>query len=136
MHLDCAPCDHPHVVALYRRGRHWGAISKSNSPVLRFRDAVYRSLRELAMSYLHEYGDRSGRKTLRSYSGAFDLRRVDPASWLTSADGCWATHDRLAAQRHYPLLTSGQARGLAPRDEMERDAALIEEYPRPPPDRT
>jgi hypothetical protein len=131
MHLDCAPCDYPHVVALYRRGRYWGAISKSNGSVLRFRDAVYRTLRELAMSYLHEYCDKEGRKTLRSYSAAFDLRRVDPASWLTNRDGCWATHDRLAAQRHYPLLTSSQARRLVPRDDMERGAALMEEYPRP-----
>ena len=131
MHLGCDPCDYPHVVALYRRRGSWGAISKSNGAVLRFRDAVYRSLRELAMSYLHEYCDADGRKTLRSYSGAFDLRRVDPAQWLTNADGCWATHDRLAALRHYPLVSAGQARGLAPRDRFERAAASIVEYPRP-----
>ena len=73
MHLDCAPSDYPHVVALFRRGRAWGAISKSNGAWLRYREPVYRSLRELAMSYFHEYFDRAGRKTLRSYSRAFDL---------------------------------------------------------------
>ena len=78
MHLDCDPADWPHVVALFRRGRGWGAISKSNHIGLRYRDPVYRSLRELAMSYFHEYCDRRGRRTLVSYTNAFDLRRLDP----------------------------------------------------------
>ncbi len=77
IHFDCAATDYPHVAALFRRGGHWGAISKSNHAALRYRDPVYRSLRELAMSYFHEYVDRHGRKTLRSYSSAFDLRRID-----------------------------------------------------------
>ena len=70
MHLDCAPSDYPHVVALFRRDRLWGAISKSNGAWLRYREPVYRTLRELAMSYFHEYFDTRGRKTLRSYSGS------------------------------------------------------------------
>src|SRR5437660_5115047 len=56
--------DYDHVVALFRRGRCWGAISKTNPAVLRWRDPVYRSLRELAMSYLHEYANRRNQKTL------------------------------------------------------------------------
>src|SRR5947209_8303701 len=72
LHLDCDPCDFPHVVALFHRGGCWGAISKSNGAVLRYRDPVYRTRRELALSYFHEYFDRRGRKTLRSYSDAFD----------------------------------------------------------------
>ena len=55
MHMDCDLSDYPHVVALFRSGRSWGAISKTNGAVLRFRDPIYRSLRELAMSYFHEY---------------------------------------------------------------------------------
>lgn len=120
MHLDCAPSDYPHVVALFRRGRCWGAISKSNHAGLRFRDPVYRSLRELAMSYFHEYVDSRSRKTLRSYSRAFDLRRIDSPEWVTRADSCWAVHDRLAALCHYPLVTRAQGRALAPRDPFER----------------
>src|SRR5215831_17318145 len=68
MHLDCDPCDYPHVIALFRRHRCWGALSKTNGACLRYRDPIYRSLRELAMSYFHEYFDKRGRKTLRSYS--------------------------------------------------------------------
>lgn len=132
MHLDCAPSDHPHVVALFRHGRHWGAISKSNHVGLRFRDPVYRTPRELAMSYLHEYVDTDGHKTLRSRSPAFDLRQVDPAHWVTCADSCWAVHDRLAALRHYPLANPAQIRILAPRDAFERRIDTIVQFPRTP----
>jgi hypothetical protein len=131
MHLDCAPSDYPHVVALFRRGRLWGAISKSNGAWLRYREPVYRTLRELAMSYFHEYFDTRGRKTLRSYSGAFDLARVDPARWVTSDASCWAVHDRMAALRHYPLVTAAQANALSPRDPFERRSARLVQYPRP-----
>ena len=130
-HLDCAPRDWPHVVALFRRGRFWGAISKSNHAALRYRDPVYRTLRELAMSYFHEYCDEAGTKTLRSYSIAFDLRRLDPSAWVTCATQCRVAHDALADARHYPLVTPGQARGLAPRTAFEQRAAQTVEYPRP-----
>jgi len=131
MHLDCAPTDYPHVLALFRRSGAWGAISKSNGTPLRYRDPVYRSLRELAMSYFHEYSDRRGRKTLRSYSVAFDLRRLDPALWVTSKRACMETNDRLASARHYPLITLRQERSLARRDPFERRAAKTVEYPAP-----
>jgi len=132
MHMDCAASDFPHVVALYRRGGAWGALSKTNGAVLRFRDPVYRSLRELAMSYFHEYSDRRGRKSLRSHSAAFDLRRVDPALWVTCASACTEVNDRLAALRHYPLISPAQQRLLSPRDAFERKVAKVVEYPRKP----
>ena len=74
MHLDCAPHDNPHVLALFRRRGRWGALSKSNGAWLRYREPVYASLRELAMSYFHEFFDKQGRKTLRAYSRTLDLR--------------------------------------------------------------
>jgi len=131
MHLDCDPCDYPHVIALFRRRGAWGALSKTNGACLRYRDPVYRSLRELAMSYFHEYFDKRGCKTLRSYSGAFDLRRIDPALWVTSPRACLETHGRLAELRHYALISTRQARLLAKRDPFERRAAALVEYPRP-----
>lgn len=70
MHLDCDLSDFPHVVALFRRGGHWGAISKTNGTPLRYRDPVYRTLRELVMSYFHEYYNKRGRKTLRKIGRA------------------------------------------------------------------
>jgi hypothetical protein len=135
MHLDCAETDWPHVIALFRRGRSFGAISKSNGAVLRFRDPIYRSLRELALSYFHEYFDKQGRKTLRSYSQALDLRRVDPALWVTCPTACREAHDRITELRHYPLISQRQARLLTRRDGFERKAARQVEHPRPIMDR-
>jgi hypothetical protein len=132
MHLDCAPTDWPHVVALFRRGGAWGAISKSNHVGLRYRDPVYRTLRELAMSYLHEYVDTRGRRTLVSRSAAFDLRRIDPALWVTAEAPCWEAHDQLAAARHWTLVSARQRARLSRQDPFERCVARIAQYPRPP----
>ena len=131
MHLDCDSTDFPHVVALFRRGGNWGAISKTNGAPLRHRDPIYRSLRELAMSYFHEYYNKRGRKTLRSYSVSFDLRRLDPALWVSNETACWEAHDRLAALRHYALITERQEKLLARRDPFERKMGKMVEYPRP-----
>ena len=131
MHMDCDPSDYPHVVTLFRCRGSWGAISKSNGAVLRFRDPIYRSLRELALSYFHEYCDQHGRRTLRSYSVAFDLRRIDPRLWVTSEDPCQEAHDRLAASRHYSLISPRQEKLLSRRDPFERRAARLVEYPPP-----
>ena len=130
MHLDCDPADWPHVIALFRRGRAWGAISKSNHIGLRYRDPVYRSLRELAMSYFHEYCDRHGNRTLVSHSRAFDMRRIDPALWVTSDAPCWEAHDRLAGLRHYPLVTPRQRAKLSRLDPFERRLSCIAQFPR------
>lgn len=131
MHLDCDLTDYPHVIALFRLGGHWGAISKTNGVALRYRDPVYRSLRELAITYLHEYSNKRHMKTLRSYSGAYDMRRLDPELWVTSEAQCWEAHDRLAALRHYPLISARQARLLSPRDAFERHITKFVQYPKP-----
>jgi hypothetical protein len=133
MHLDCDWSDYPHVIALFRRGGCWGAISKTNGAPLRYRDPIYRTLRELAMSYFHEYFNKRGRKTLRSYSGSFDLRRIDPALWVTNGKRCIEAHDRLLGARHYRLVTPRQEKLLLKRDRFERSVAKILEFPRPRP---
>jgi hypothetical protein len=131
MHLDCHISDFPHVITLFRRGGAWGAISKTNGAPLRYRDPIYRSLRELALSYFHEYSNRRGHKTLRSYSCSFDLRRIDPGEWVTNAKSCWSTHDRLVELRHFALISKRQERLLAKRDAFERRASKLVEYPKP-----
>lgn len=133
MHLDCDASDHPHVIALFRRGRFWGAISKTNGVRLRYRDPVYRSLRELAMSYFHEYHNKRGERTLRAYTRPFDLRRVDPALWVTNPQACWEIHDKLAALHHVPLVTPSQARRLSRLDPFERRVGKLQQYPKPRP---
>jgi hypothetical protein len=131
MHLDCSLSDYPHVVALFRRGACWGAISKTNGAVLRYRDPIYRSLRELALSYFHEYSDLRGRKTLRSYSPAFDLRRIDPQLWVANGSNCQDVEDRLAGLQHYPLISVRHERLLAKRDPFERRASKLVQYAPP-----
>jgi hypothetical protein len=122
--------DADHVVALFRRDGCWGAISKSNHVWLRWRDPVYRSLRELAMSYFHEYV-LDDRKTLRTYSRAFDLARFSPALWVTNEDHCWEIGARLDDSRHYRLITKGQARHLARRDATEQRAGKLIQFKAP-----
>src|SRR3982751_4067087 len=108
MHLDCHLSDYPHVIAVFRRGRHWGAISKTNGAPLRYRDPIYRTLRELTLSYFHEYSNKRGHKTLRSYSMPFDMRRIPPDEWITASGNCWKTHDRITEQRHFALISRRQ----------------------------
>ena len=123
--------DFDHVVALFRRHGRWGAISKTNGIGLRWRDPVYRSLRELAMSYLHEYYNKRDRKTLRTYSVPYDLRRMKTEDWVTAEDGAWELIDNLEATRHYRLMTAAQARGLIRRDTFEREVGNLLQYRRP-----
>jgi hypothetical protein len=119
--------DSDHVVTLFQHRGCWGAISKSNHVWLRWRDPVYRSLRELAMSYFHEYTDKH-RKTLRNYSVAFDLRRFSPAMWITNEEDCWDVGAALDDVRHYPLISAAQARRLMPRDATELRANDMVQY--------
>ena len=119
--------DFDHVVALFRCNGLWGAISKSNHVQLRGRDPVYRSLRELAISYFHEYHNDHGQRALREYSRAFDLRRLDPKLWV-SGEGAWEVERRLDLSRHYRLFPVSQDRLLSPIDAMERKAGRLVEY--------
>ena len=123
--------DFDHVVALFRRNGRWGAISKTNGIGLRWRDPVYRSPRELAMSYLHEYYNKRDRKTLRTYSVPYDLRRMKTADWVTAEDGAWNLIDNLEATRHYKLMTPAQSRSLVRRDPFEREVGNLLQYRRP-----
>ena len=123
--------DFDHVVALFRRRGRWGAISKTNGATLRWRDPVYRSLRELAMSYLHEYCNRRDHKTLREYSRPFDLRVLRTADWVTAPKGAWAVAERLDALHHYRLLSPAEERALVRRDPFERRIGALLQYRRP-----
>ena len=126
--LGAARGDVDHVMALFRRGRSWGAISKSNSPYLRYRDPIYRSLRELAISFFPQYV-KHRRKTLRTYSVPVDLRRHDPALWVTRDGFCHEMVDTLTAARHFEILPAGTKAGLRPIDEIEARANTLRDYP-------
>jgi hypothetical protein len=123
--------DFDHVVALYRRHGLWGAISKTNGIFLRSRDPVYRDLRELAMSYFHEYTNGRNHKTLREYSVPYDLRRVDPAVWVSGDKGAWAIAAALDDVRHFRLVAGRHLRLVSRRDPFERRAGALSQYRTP-----
>jgi hypothetical protein len=123
--------DYDHVVALFRRNGCWGAISKTNGVFLRWRDPVYRTLRELALSYFHEYCNRRDHKTLREYSVPYDLRRADPAVWSSGAAHAWEVAETLDDLRHFRLVGRRQLKEVTRRDPFERAAGLLNQYRKP-----
>src|SRR5437016_13535685 len=123
--------DFDHVVAVFRRQGRWGAISKTNGTGLRGRDPVYRSLRELAMSYFHEYTNRRDHKTLREYSVPFDLRRIDTSLWVTGTKNCWDVCEKLDELRHFRLVSGRHLKSVTRRDAFEQRVNRLLQYPRP-----
>lgn len=117
--LTAASHDHDHVITVFRRHGLWGAISKTNHSVLRYREPLFRTIRELALSYFHEYTDTVGRKTLRSYSAPVNLTRFDTVDWMTSEEDVWDVPQYLSEVRHYPLLTRAHIAALRPADPLE-----------------
>lgn len=133
MDLKAKKPDFDHVVALYQHNGYWGAISKSNHPVLGFRDPIYRTLRELALSYFHEYILVStGEKTLRSYSRSFSLKRFG-TEWVTSEQHLWDIALALDNSRHYSLVPKGQEKYLRKASDIEREAGRLTAWKRSDP---
>ncbi|HVX38607.1 MAG TPA: hypothetical protein VHB25_03455 [Gemmatimonadaceae bacterium] len=118
--------DIDHVVAPFRAHGRWGAISKTTHAVLRYREPVYRDVRELVMSYFHEYFLDNGKKTLRQYSDPFDLRRW-PGEWATSTEPLWDLQHALDRSPHHDLLTRAQIARLRRADAIERRAGKLKE---------
>ncbi|MEZ4995924.1 MAG: hypothetical protein R2758_00030 [Bacteroidales bacterium] len=105
--------DDDHIIAVFREGGCWGAVAKSNTTVLRFREPVYRTLRELAMSYFDMYYNLNGQKSLRSYSRTIDLSRFDDRNWETTEEDLEYIGEYTYTVRHYPLITHSQAMKLS-----------------------
>lgn len=104
--------DVDHVIAVFREGGAWGAVAKSNYSGLKFREPIYRTLRELAMSYFEHYYNLQGEKTLRRYSRPVNLRRFDRIGWMTSEEPLWVIPEYLCTVAHRPLLTPAMERNL------------------------
>jgi hypothetical protein len=114
--------DDDHVVTLYRERGLWGAVAKSNYAGLRFRAPVYRTLRELAMSYFEHYYNLRGERTLRAYSAAVNLARLDSKNWMTSEEEVWCVPEALIAARHFELFPHKVARDLPRLDRRSFEA--------------
>ncbi len=128
MDLRATQNDLDHVVAVFKRHGCWGAVSKTNHMVLRYREPVYKSIRELVMSYFHEYFLDSGKKTLREYSRLFDLRHLNYLNWRTSEKDLEEISEFLDKIRHYKILNKKQIRDLRKADKIEIRAGKLIEY--------
>jgi len=117
--------DDDHVLALYRVNGRWGAIARSNYSGLRFREPLFRTVKDLALSYVEGYFNLRRQKTLRRFSRPFDLSRFDAIDWMTSEDDLWEIPNHLVGIRHERLLTPGQERNLAPVSRVVFGAGLV-----------
>lgn len=121
--------DDDHVIAVFKKNNHWGAISKTNHAVLRYREPIYRTIRELAMSYFHEYFmNNNGKKTLRSYSFPVDLSRFDQQGWMTAEEDVEYIPEHLFTVPHKPILSRSQIAMLRTADSLEIKAGNITEW--------
>ncbi|MEK7125461.1 MAG: hypothetical protein AAB880_00955 [Patescibacteria group bacterium] len=121
--------DQDHIVALFRQYGHWGAISKTNHAVLRYREPIYKTLRELALSYFHEYFLDTGAKTLREYSAKpFDLRKFRKGEWLAVEDDMWDLVEAIDNAPHKALLTPAMIKTLRKADKIEIQAGRLVEW--------
>ena len=120
--------DDDHVVALYKRNGYWGAISKTNHATIRFRDPVYKTLRELALSYFHEwFMNKNGIKSMQSYSRPLDMTRFG-TDWVTTEEDLWFVDDALNALPHYPLVPAKNGKFIRKADAMELKAGRFIEW--------
>lgn len=104
--------DTDHVVAIFKRRRHWGAVAKSNFAGCRYREPVYRSLRELAMSYFNIYFNLRFERTLRRYSRPVNLARFDRLNWMGTDKPVWFIAEHLCEIPHTSLLTHAMTKNL------------------------
>ncbi len=104
--------DTDHVVAIFKVRGHWGAVAKSNFTGCRYREPVYRNLRELAMSYFNIYFNLRGERTLRRYSRPVNLARFDRLNWMTTEKPIWFIAEHLCEIPHISLLTPAMEKNL------------------------
>ena len=117
--------DTDHVVAVFQIDGHWGALAQSNYSGCRYREPVYRSLRELAMSYFDVYFNLRGERSLRAYSQPVDLSRFDKLNWMTAEKSVWFIAEHLCHILHTPLLKPWMAKSLQRLDKRSFDAGTL-----------
>jgi hypothetical protein len=117
--------DDDHVIAVFKENGHWGAIAKSNFTSLRFREPVYRTIRELIMSYFDFFFNTAGDKSLRSYSLPLDLKKYDSVNWATTDDDLEFIGDKLESMHHYPVVTKTMINHLSKASDTMLKAGLM-----------
>jgi hypothetical protein len=125
--LDLIPNGHDddHILALFKPHDHWGAVAQSNFSGLRYREPVYRSLRELVMSYFEDFFNSAGEKTLVGYRSLINLKTFDRLDWMSSDAGLESLSIEMDRYLFRPLITGEMAAGLAPLDERSLQAGML-----------
>ena len=118
--------DDDHMLAIYKKNGHWGAVAKSNFVGLRFREPIYRTLRELVMSYFEQFYNVEREKTLRSYTLPLNLKAFDALDWMTKDDSLERIAQKLDRTRKVPVLTQSMLSNLSLVDERSYRAGLLE----------
>ena len=126
MDLKTTHDDIDHIVALFRVNGFWGGITKTNHAVLRYREPVYRTLRELALSYFEVYFNLRGERTLRTFSRPVDMRRFDHLDWMTTEKPVWFVAEYLLTISHTRLISRAQAKRLHRLDGRSFRAGCLE----------
>lgn len=121
--------DDDHVIAVFKEEGFWGAVAKSNFTSLRFREPVYRSLRELIMSYFDFFFNTDGYKSLRSYSKPFDLSLFESRDWATTDEDLEYIGDKIESLHHFPLVTDKMLRKLSIASKSMLQAGLLGSKP-------
>ena len=117
--------DTDHVVAIFKSRGHWGAVAKSNFTGCRYREPVYRTLRELALSYFHIYFNLRRERTLRRYSRPVNLARFDHLHWMTTEKNIWFIAEYLCEIPHRPLLKRGVEKNLSRVDPRTMQGEMV-----------
>jgi hypothetical protein len=117
--------DTDHVIAVFQRRGLWGAIGSSNYSTCRWREPVYRTLRELSMSYFDGYFNLAGERSLRSYSRPISLARFDRRNWMTTEEPLWFIAEHLLEVAHTRLLPRWAERGISRVDSRMKAAGLV-----------
>jgi hypothetical protein len=117
--------DTDHVLAIFKSRGHWGAIAKSNFTGCRYREPVYRTLRELAMSYFNAYFNLRGERTLRRYSRPVNLARFDRLQWTTTEKNIWFIAEYLCEIPHQSLLKRGMVKDLTRLDARTMESEMV-----------
>lgn len=127
---ESAKTDSDHTLCVFKIGRFWGAISKTNHSVLRWRDPIYRNVRELAMSYFHEYFLDNGEKTLSSYSKPFDIWKRFGTKWVTAEEDLDKIAEALDWSPHLNFTPKQNKKYIRPAGKTEIKGAAVVEYKR------
>ena len=127
VHLKTTKGDYDHVVVPFKVKGFWGALSKTNHAVLRYREPIYKNIRELAMSYFHEYFLNDGRKTLRQYSMLLNLNTFED-NWMVQEGDLWGIDQELDIIKHYDIVPKSYLKKLRKADKIEIKAGSTKEY--------